>query len=189
MPKRIDYTLTEGQLTEIEQAIKNHADLRVRSRARIIRLLHLGHKRPEIAQLLSISTGQVHYWHKRWQSDGVAGLSDLPRSGRPIVTTDDYNRKLEEVLETDPRSLGFAFTVWTKPKLLAYMHQLTGIMVHENTLSNRLSKLGYAYLRPKHDLTSLQDKEAKEQAKETIDELKKKLKMAKSTYSLWTKQQ
>ena len=67
MPKQINYTLTEEQLREIEQAIKKHADLRLRSRARIIRLLHLGYKRPEVAELLSISTGQVHYWHKRWQ--------------------------------------------------------------------------------------------------------------------------
>ncbi|MGB1249948.1 MAG: helix-turn-helix domain-containing protein, partial [Candidatus Promineifilaceae bacterium] len=106
MPKRVDYTLTEKQLNEVEQAIKNHEDLRVRPRARIIRLLHLGHKRPEIAKLQSISTGQIHYWHNRWQTQGLAGLTDRPRSGRPRVTTDEYNQKLEEVLETDPKELG-----------------------------------------------------------------------------------
>jgi transposase len=187
MPKQIDYTLTKQQLQKIEQAIKSDADLRVRTRARIIRLLHRGYKRSEIAKILSISTGQVHYWHKRWQDQGLAGLADQPRSGRPRVTADDYNQKLEEVLETDPRELGFAFTVWTKPKLLAYMERLTGILIHENTLSNRLRALGYAYLRPKHDLTSLQNKAAKQQAVETIDELKKKPKEERSTYSLWTK--
>ena len=93
------------------------------------------------------------------------------------------------MLEQNPQELGFAFTVWTKPKLLAYMTELTGIKVHESTLSRRLTSLGYAYLRPKHDLTSLQDKDAKKQAEETIDELKKKRKEGKSTYSLWTKQQ
>ena len=51
---------------------------------------------------------------------------------------------------------------------------MTDIHIHENTLTRRLSSLGYAYLRPKHDLTSLQDKDAKERAKEMIDELKKK---------------
>lgn len=189
MPKRIDYTLTENELSEIEEAIKNHADLRVRQRARIIRLLNLGYKRQEIAKILSISTGQVHYWYKRWKESGIEGLSDLQRSGRPPVTTDEYNRKLEEAIETEPKELGFAFNVWTKAKLRAYMHELTGILVHPNTLSNRLKKLGYAYLRPKHDLTSLQDENAKEKAVETLDELKKKPKRAKSTYSLWTKQQ
>lgn len=188
MPKKIDYSLTKTQLKEIEQAIKSSQDLRVRSRAQIIRLLHLGYKRIDVAHLLSISTGKVHYWHERWQADGLQGLSDQPRSGRPEVTTEEYNQKLEEILEQNPQELGFAFTVWTKPRLLTYMEELTGIRPHPNTLSNRLTKLGYAYLRPKHDLSSLQDKDAKQQAKETIDELKKELNKGKSTYSLWTKQ-
>lgn len=187
MPKKIDYTLTEEQLKKLEQAIKNDPDLRVRSRAQIIRLLHLGYKREKVAHLLSISTGKVHYWHKRWQSEGISGLADLPRDGRPQVTTEAYNQQLEEALERDPQELGYAFRVWTKAKLLAYMEEKTGIRVHESTLSRRLTALGYAYLRPKHDLTSLQDKEAKERATETIAELKKKPKQAKSTYSLWTK--
>ena len=189
MPKKIEYTLAEEQLTIVEQAIKNHPDLMVRSRAQIIRFLHLGYKRADIAQLLSVSTGKVHYWHERWQAAGIEGLADQPRSGRPKVTDDEYNQKLEEVLEQDPRELGFAFSVWTKPKVLAYMEQLTGKRIHESTLSRRLTALGYAYLRPKHDLTSLQDKDAKKRAEETIDELKKKPKEAKSTFSLWTKQQ
>ena len=123
MPKKIDYTLTEEQLKEIEQAIKNHPELRVRPRAQIIRLLHLGHKRAEVGQLLGISTGKVHYWYERWQTSGVSGLADKPRSGRPKVTTDEYNQKLVEVLEQDPKELGFAFTVWTKAKLIAYMEE------------------------------------------------------------------
>ena len=97
MPKRIDYTLTEKQINEIEQAIKNHPELQVRARARIIRLLHMGYKRPQVAHLLSISKSQVHYWYNRWLAEGIEGLSDLPRSGRPTVTTDEYNKKLVDV--------------------------------------------------------------------------------------------
>ena len=53
------------------------------------------------------------------------------------------------------------------------MKEQTGIMSHENTLRSRLKELGYAYLRPKHDLSALQDKEAKERAVDTLDMLKK----------------
>jgi len=42
MPKRINPILSESQQSEIEQAIKSQEDLRVRERARIIRLLHKG---------------------------------------------------------------------------------------------------------------------------------------------------
>ena len=62
MPKKINYTLSESELLTIEQAIKNHPDLRLRERARIIRLLHQGYKHDVIADLLAISRSQVYYW-------------------------------------------------------------------------------------------------------------------------------
>jgi len=54
MPKKINYTLTTESLSEIEKAIRNHEDLRVRERATIIRLLHLGYKPQEIGDLFSM---------------------------------------------------------------------------------------------------------------------------------------
>ena len=59
--------------------------------------------------------------------------------------------------------------------------------VHKNTLLNMLAEQDYVFRRPKHDLGNLQDKEAKENAKEILEALKKKPNEAKSNYSLWTK--
>jgi transposase len=187
MPKRNNYTLTESELLTIEQAIKNDLDLRLRQRALIIRLLHKGYKPEAIADVLSISTGPIYYWHNRWRKEGLDGLRDKPRSGRPPISNEAYRHKLEEVLATDPRELGFAFSVWTPARLLAYMEQETGVVMHENTLRNLLNELDYVYRRPKHDLRHLQDKEAKAAAEETLEMLKKKPSMAKSNFSLWTK--
>lgn len=187
MPKRIDYTLTESELLTIEQAIKNDPDLRLRQRALIIRLLHKGYKPEAIADVLSISTGPVYYWYNRWQNEGLDGLRDKPRSGRSRIADEAYRRKLEEVLAQDPQELGFAFSVWTPARLLAYMEQETGVVMHENTLRNLLNEHDYVYRRPKHDLRHLQDKQAKAEAAEMLEMLKKKPNKAKSSFSLWTK--
>lgn len=187
MPKQIDYRLSESELLTIEQAIKNDPDLRLRQRAQIIRLLHKGHKPDAIAELLSLSSGPVYYWHNRWREEGLDGLRDKPRSGRPRVSDEAYRQKLAEVVETDPQELGFAFTVWTPARLLAYLEQATGIVMHENTLRNLLDELDYVYRRPKHDLHHLQDKQAKVEAEETLEMLKKKRSKEKSNFSLWTK--
>ena len=85
MPKLINYSLAEAELLTVEQAIKSDPDLRVRQRAQIIRLLHKGHKPEEVADLLAISPGQVYWWHGRWRQEGLAGLSDKERSGRPQI--------------------------------------------------------------------------------------------------------
>ena len=188
MPKKINYTLSNEELLAIEQAIKKHEEWRVRERARIIRLLHKGHKHQEVADLLAISIGQVYWWHRRWREESLAGLSDKQRSGRPAIGTEEVRAQIEKLLETEPQELGYAFTVWNAPRLLTYMKEEVGVQMHENTLRNLLADMGFAYRRPKHDLTSLQDAEAKERAVEVLDELKKKPAPAKSNYSLWTKQ-
>ena len=68
------------------------------------------------------------------------------------------------------------------------MEKETGVLVHKNTMINMLEELEYVFRRPKHDLSNLQDKEAKEKAAEILEDLKKKPKQEKSNYSLWTKQ-
>lgn len=187
MPKKINYTLTESELLTIEQAIKNNPNLRVRQRAQILRLLHKGHRPDEVADLLAISQGQVYWWYKRWRQEGLEGLGDKERSGRPQVDDEAYRQKLVEVLETEPHELGYGFNVWDTPRLMAHMEKETGVTMTDRTFRNVLDRMDYVYRRPKHDLTPLQDKEAKERAEETIDELKKKPKRAKSNFSLWTK--
>lgn len=188
MPKKINYTLTESELLTIEQAIKSHADLRVRLRAQIIRLLHKGQKPTQIAELLSITGSQVYWWHQRWRSEGLAGLADRPRSGRPQAANAAYRQKLEEVLATDPATYGYAFTVWDSRRLLEHLEQETGVRVCERTFRNILAQQEYVYRRPKHDLDPLQDKAAKAQAEAAIEMLKKRPKKARSNFSLWTKQ-
>lgn len=187
MAKKINYTLPEPELLTIEQAIKSDPDKDVQQRSLIIRLLHKGHKPDEVADLLSISVGQVYWWHKRWRQEGLAGLSDRKRSGRPQVDDEAYRQKLAEVLETEPHELGYGFSVWDTPRLMAHMEKETGVTMTDRTFRNVLDRMSYVYRRPKHDLTPLQDKEAKERAEETIDELKKKPKRTKSNFSLWTK--
>lgn len=187
MPKKINYTLTTEQLQIIESAIKSHPDLRVRPRAQMIRLLHLGHKPQEVAELLSVTGALVYFWHARWRESGLDGLANKPRPGRPKAGGDEYRQKLEQIIETDPKTLDYGFNVWTIERLLAHMEKETGTLVHENTLRNMLKELDYVFRRPKHDLGNLQDKKAKETADEILDELKKKPVVAKSNYSLWTK--
>lgn len=187
MPKRINYTLSESQQSEIEKAIKSHENLRVRERARIIRLLHKGHTPAEVAELMAVSVGQVYWWSKRWQTEGLVGLADKPRGGRPVISTEAVCAQVEQLLETDPKTVGYAFTVWTARRLLRHLREKLGIEMHKNTLRHLLDELGYVYRRPKHDLTSLQDAEAKADAQTILDDFKKKHKRAKSNYSLWTK--
>ena len=145
MPKKIDYTLTPEELVIIENAMQEHEDRRIRERACIIYLLHLGQNHDEIADQLSISKGKVYWCHKRWRKEGLAGLSDKYRSGRPAAVDETYQNLILEALEKDPQDLGFEFTGWNTPRLLNYLEKTTGMRVHEKTLRTLVTDMGYVY--------------------------------------------
>jgi len=65
----------------------------------------------------------------------------------------------------------------------------TGILLSYTRFRALLSKHDYVYRQPKHDLSDLQDDEAKAAAKELLDWLKKRpSQTTPSSSSLWTKQ-
>lgn len=188
MPKQINYRLSETELEQIEEAQRTAPDPRVRQRATGLRLLHLGKKPAEVAELLNVSQATVFNWHAKWRADGINGLSDKVRSGRPPLADEAYRAKVAEVIETDPTTLGYGFTGWTLERLIAHLAKETGVDVSINTMRTLLADQDYVCRRPKHDLKPLQDAKARTTAKELLDELKKMPKRARSNYSLWTKQ-
>ena len=188
MPKKIDFSLTKEQLQEVKHAMKKHDDLRVRNRAQMLHMLHMGQTPQDVATLCSITAATVYQWHTRWRTEGIDGLADRKRSGRSKVGGEAYVQALEKTIETEPAALGYEFSVWTVDRLIDHLAKETGVRVCEKTLRNRLRDNGYVYRRPKHDLGNLQDKAAKEQADALLKELKKEPRQGKSSYSLLTKQ-
>ena len=173
MTRRVDFTLTDEQLAEIEEAINASPHPKVRQRAIAIRLLHKGYKPEAVAEMVVITPNTIWMWHRRWREGGIAGLQDQPRSGRPRKATTEYSRVLEEALNSDPASYGYSFTVWTTDRLRAHLEQKTGIRLSQTRFAMLLEREGYVYRRPKRDLTPKQNQTAKQQAAELLEELKK----------------
>ncbi len=173
MSKAQDYHLNEQQLAEIEHAIRHDKRPEVRQRCTVIRLLHKEYKPKDIAAMQAISLPTVYGWWKRWQEEGLAGLANRPKSGRPAKANDAYCRALERVLAQEPRELGYDFAIWTVARLCQHLEKETGIVLSPSRLRALLKRTGYRYRRPKHDLGHLQNKEAKAQASELLEWLKK----------------
>jgi putative transposase len=187
MPKQLKYQVNENELKQLEAMQSRGPDARARQRATGLRLLHLGKKPAEVAELLNVSVATVYNWHAEWRQGGVSGLSDKARSGRPRRADAAYCAQLAETLETDPTTLGYGFTCWTIERLRAHLAQTTGISLSKATLRQVLDEQAYVYRRPKHDLSPLQDDQARATAKDLLADLKKRPKPTRSSYSLWTK--
>ncbi len=74
--------LTDDQRAEL-QRVSRQAVGRVALRAQMVLLSGRGYNVPQIAALHACGCDVVRTWLHRYERHGVAGLDDLPRSGRP----------------------------------------------------------------------------------------------------------
>jgi transposase len=188
MPNRIDFTLRADEVRALETAIKTDKRTGVVRRATAVRLLHMGYKVTEVAEMVSVSEPILYQWHARFRGEGVEGLAHRKRVQPRRKVTDEYMRLLEEAIAKEPGDVGYPFALWTRARLLAHLEAQTGIRIDVSWLQKLLNQLGYVCRRPKHDLTHRQDAVAKAQAAEELETLKKSVSMTISGSSLWTKQ-
>jgi transposase len=187
MPKSLNFTLSETDLEIVSQAIKKDKRPEVIQRAMALRLLHEGQKPKEVAQLMSVSQPTIYDCHHRWQENGLEGLANQAKSGRPRKADTAYVSLLEQVIDQDPQELGYSFTIWTMQRLRLHMEKETGVLLGKTQFRTLLKENDFVYRRPKHDLKQLQDAEAREAAEEWLERQKKEPKQVRSTFSLWTK--
>jgi transposase len=188
MPKKIDYQLSEEELTVVRRAIVSDRRPEVRHRAMAIHLLHQGTPKAAVAKMLAVGVSTAYKWHTRWREAGLDGLANQAKSGRKRKADEAYWERVAQLMEQEPREVGYDFTIWTTKRLIAHMAQETGIELSISRFRAVLKERGYVYRRPKHDLKSLQDPDARAAAEEWLAGLKKKPLPARSTSSLWTKQ-
>lgn len=186
MPKQNDYTLTEAELKQVLEAVKSPI-ARVAKRALVLHSLHLGYAPEEIARIQALSLATVYNHFNRFKAEGIVGLADKPKQGRPPKANESYRKRLIEVIETHPDDLNLGFAVWTLPSLQEYMRRETGIKISQNRLAEVLREEGYVYRRPKKDLGHKQDENLRQKVKEALEELKKAPQTKILGYSLWTK--
>jgi transposase len=133
--------------TAEEQAIgrltrSRTAPVRLVARARIVALAQHGPRVPAIAAEVGVSEPVVRRWVARFNAQGVAGLADAPRSGRPATSTPADVGEVVAASLTTPDDLGLPFGSWTLDRLAAYRHEAKGITMQRSRIGELLQAEG-----------------------------------------------
>jgi transposase len=86
-------------------------DARRRSRAQIILLSAQGLNPEEVSRRLSLAVPTVYKWLRRFARQGVAGLSDLPRSGQPHRLPKEVRAEILRVTREETPPNGTRWTI------------------------------------------------------------------------------
>ena len=122
MPKRIRLrTLTSEEEAEIKHLAKSRKEpMRLVQRARVIEAMledpGLAASRAGEQAGFKGAPGGIR-WVKRFNEDGLAGLTDNDRPGRPPTHTQEIRSALLDMALQKPRSLGYPFELWTLERL------------------------------------------------------------------------
>ncbi|MEQ1620422.1 MAG: helix-turn-helix domain-containing protein [Methylococcales bacterium] len=95
--------LTPEEKTTLTEAYQNHPCARVRLRAHALLLNNRGFLVIRIRDLFSVRHQTVSAWLNAWESEGIIGLYDQPRSGRPQILTPEEQERFLAYAKEKPR--------------------------------------------------------------------------------------
>ena len=97
--------LTEEERATLRAAMAYGPSARVRQRAQAVYGSDQGFRIGSLAVLLDVDRDTVSAWLERWERDGLRGLYDAPRPGRPMIYTPEEQQQLREWVDAEPRQL------------------------------------------------------------------------------------
>ena len=148
-------TLSREQLVELDEFYHTTRHARLRTRAQVVLLAaEQGLVAAEIGTIVRLNEQTIRRWLKRYTVEGLNGLLDVPRPGRPPIVTPAYQQRLLQLVRQRPRSLGQPFSLWTTWRLADVLAEETGIRVDAETVRRHLAQAGIVLSRPQHTISS-----------------------------------
>ncbi|MEI2774048.1 MAG: helix-turn-helix domain-containing protein [Candidatus Competibacter sp.] len=123
--------LSEAECETLRAVWKEGPNGRVRQRAQAVYWAHRGYRRIALSELFEVGVDTISAWLDGWERDGLCGLYDEPRSGRPRIDTPVEEVRLCGWLEEEPRQIKQA---------QARLEQATGKRASRQTVHRILKK-------------------------------------------------
>ncbi|HEU5424040.1 MAG TPA: helix-turn-helix domain-containing protein [Nitrolancea sp.] len=135
--------LTDDEAATLERLARSRtAAARLVERARSLWRSSQGWRVPAIATAAGRSPETVREWIARFNAQGLDGLADAPRTGRPPTYTAEEIGTLIATALSDPQTLGQPFGSWTCQRLATYLAEEQGIAIKRSRVQELLVREG-----------------------------------------------
>jgi transposase len=115
-------SLTAEERKELERLARSRTEeARLVVRAKIVLGLAAGERPYQVADRVGVGRAAAYEWLHRFNAEGLPGLTDHPRPGRPPTYTPEQRAEVVAAALTKPGELGLPFASWTLDRLQAYL--------------------------------------------------------------------
>jgi transposase len=131
--------LTTEERAELERLARSRTEeARLVMRAKIVLGLAAGERPYQVADRVGVGRMAAYGWLHRFNAEGLKGLTDHPRPGRPPTYTADQRAEVIAAALTKPDALGLPFASWTLDRLQAYLSEHKGIGIKRTRIDEIL---------------------------------------------------
>jgi transposase len=102
----------------------------------------------QVAELFDVSRWTAVQWIQRLNKQGIEGLEEQTRPGRPVRMTEEMQMKLEQALMKDPKDLGLSRNRWDGVAVVEYLEQEHNVRLKVRQAQRWIRRLGFSLRRP-----------------------------------------
>ena len=127
-------------LPTLDTFVKQTREARVFRRAQAVREVVKGQRLQTVSDALSFTYSALRKWVYRFANQGVQGLVDRPRSGRPPKVTCELEQHLNRLVDQDPLAHGSLYSQWSCRELATVLARETGVHLGRESIRGVLKK-------------------------------------------------
>jgi transposase len=111
-------TLTQPELTTLQQGHQQHPSAPVRDRCQCLLLSHQGKAVKELALIFSVIPLTIYSWFYRWEEQGLVGLFNQKGGGRKAILAESDREIIKQKVQANHQKLSLA-----REELKAELHK------------------------------------------------------------------
>ena len=138
-------TIILGLQDEIRRSEESRYDHRLHG----LLLVAQGMTCPEVARLLGDAPRSVEYWVGRFERDGLAGLLEGERPGRPRRLGEKQREAVDRILRRPPREAGLSGNIWDGKTLSTWIEQKYDVDIGVRQCQRMFRQLGFRLRKPR----------------------------------------
>lgn len=133
----------------LQDEIRRSEESRYDHRLHGVLLVAQGMNCPEVARLLGDAPRSVEYWVGRFEKEGLAGLVEGERPGRPRRLNEKQMEAVDRILRRPPREVGLGGNIWDGKTLRAWLEQKYEIHLGVRQCQRIFRQLGFRLRKPR----------------------------------------
>lgn len=130
----------DDALPTLDTVLKQTKEARVFRRAQAVREVVKGQRLQTVSDTLEFTYSALRKWIHRFANQGLQGLLDRPRSGRPPQVTCKLEQHLNRLVDQDPLQHGASHSQWNCRELATVLAQQTGVQIGRESVRGVLKK-------------------------------------------------